>query len=385
MPGKHATLAPSAAHRWTLCTASIEFTRDIPPEPAGNYAIEGTWAHRLAEAALKFEPLTDAEKLKAEADGVDLNELSADVDRYTRFVAEMGGMQLIEQPIDLEPITGEKGARGTADAVVLTPNTITICDLKYGRGVQVDAVENPQLLIYAGGAYNTLKAIHEAQYIKMVIFQPRLNHISTWEITADELEKRLSNIRERARECLTPGAGKFHPDIKACRFCPGAGRCSALAKYALTAAGIEAIHFKHAPMLDTDDLSALLDKLELIRKWAATLEESAHNIAVAGAIIPGYKLVAGRKGPRKWTGDDAADTLLKKAKIPADDRYIKNVITPTAAEKLYKKGRINPDTWEELEKITYRAPAKPVLVPGDDPRPVWVGMDESDFPDESKK
>lgn len=384
----HALLAPSAAHRWLSCPGSVPFTADLPDETS-DYAKEGTWAHRLAELRLKgTAELPEDERKQAESDGVDVASLSTPVNFYVDFVKGLGGRLFVEQRLQLDEITHEQGARGTSDAVIIKDNELIICDLKYGMGDKVDAPDNPQLTIYAGAAYNTFAPMFDIDSVTMVIVQPRLDHVSQWTITADELQQRIADISAKARLCLDAcgqdfDKWQFSPSVKACKYCKARYNCRALASYALTAAGLDILSKAKKPSLVPEELASILDKLELIEKWVEVVRDAALNELLAGREIPGYKLVSGREGIRKWTDDKAIEKLLKAYKLSAEDRYTKKLISPTQAEKLVKSKKLTPEQWAELSAQVTRAEAKPTVAPAGDKRPAYRVLGENDYPDES--
>lgn len=388
--GTHSLLAPSAAHRWLHCTGSVPLTADMPEETS-SYAKEGTWAHRLAELRLTgVADFSDDERQKAEADGVDVASLNEPVNFYVNFVQSLGGRLFVEQRLQLEAITHEKGSRGTSDAVVITDNELTICDLKYGMGDKIEAEENPQLTIYAAAAYNAFAPMFDIEKVTMVIVQPRLNHVSQWTITADELQTRVNEISAVAQKCLDACGHdfpqwEFTPGVKACKYCKARFTCRALASFSLTAAGVDFLDKSKKPMLDGAELGQILGKIDLIEKWCGLIRDAGLNELLAGRELPGYKLVMGREGVRKWTDDKDAEKRLKGFKIGADDRYTKKLISPTQAEKLVKAQKLTPEQWAELNGLVTREPAKPTLATENDKRPAYHVLNVNDYPDETEQ
>lgn len=384
---KHSLLAPSAAHRWLRCPGSVPLSAEIF-EAASPFALEGTWAHRLAELRLTgHDDFPDDEAAKAAADGVDVAGLNGPVNFYVDFVKSLGGRLFVEQRLSISGITHEEGARGTSDAVILKENELIVADLKFGMGDKIEAGENPQLMIYAGAAYQAFSVAYDIDTVTMIIVQPRLDHVSQWSITVDELETRLAQISEKADQCLTmaklePDRWQFAPSLEACKYCKARGTCAALARYSLTAAGIEMLS-GHAPAINADELAGVLAKLDLVEKWVSIIRETAMTELLAGKPVPGYKLVSGREGPRKWTSEKDVEKKLRSYHLSADERYVKKLISPTQAEKLAKCSTITPENWAELSGFIQREPGKPTLVPETDPRPAYHVLTADDYPDES--
>ena len=277
--GKHALLSPSSAARWMRCPASVVVTRDMP-EDSSPYAIEGTCAHRLAELLLNGADGFPAEEAaNVIAAGVDPDSLVEPVRVYVDYVRSLGSEIVTEVSLDISLITKEPEARGTSDAVVFSEGVLHVCDLKFGKGEPVSAEENPQLAIYAGAALAAFNFLGEIREVCMHIVQPRLNSISVWRVSVDELMTFLAYVTRAGARCLrlldeypdpdTVPAGYFDPCAKACRFCRHRGKCAALAKYALSVAGLDL----PAPLkasLDVQQLAYILDRIGLIKSWMKT-------------------------------------------------------------------------------------------------------------------
>lgn len=392
-PETHALLSPSSAARWITCHASVPLTADLP-EDSSPYAIEGTWAHRLGELMLSgSDGFSDEEVAACVADGCDPASFVGPVSEYVNYVKSLGTNIMVEVKLPLQTITGEAGAHGTSDAVVLEGSTLHVCDLKYGKGERVEAVDNPQLLIYAGAAYFAYGwlALSPITEVVMHIIQPRLSNISVWRISKDELLTRLRGVGEAAERCLalmqveadaiTPE--HFAPGPKSCRWCRARGKCAALARYALSAAGLDLPDYTR-PAVNGFILSELLGKLDLVASWIKSVEAYALDALTAGQEVPGYKLVQGKAGNRKWSDEGQADKLLKGWKVPAEYRYNKTLISPTQAEKLVKLKTLSAEQWDKLGAVITREPGHPTVAPLSDKRPAISGRPAAeDYPDET--
>lgn len=390
----HAELAPSAAHRWIRCPGSVPMSKGIG-DTGSSYAAEGTWAHKLAEVRLSGrEALTEgeiADLAGLTGETYDTAAMAEPVRYYVDYVKSLGGDLFTEQRLSLTEITGEEGARGTADAVILRGSELVIADLKFGQGVKVDAVENPQLTIYAGAAVRTFAPMmdEELAQIRLIIIQPRLDHVSEWTLTPAELEARLDMISKAAaearREMAAGDTSEWHlcPGLPQCRFCPARGRCRELARFALTAAGLEELKGT-VPKLDTNMIGETLGKLDLIQSWIDGMRQVAEEELLKGHRIPGWKLVAGRAGPRKWGDKAAADRALAEKGVPDSLRFVRELISPTQAEKLAKEGKITEEQWQAVQGEITRSEPKPAVVPESDPREPWTPLTATDYPDESK-
>ena len=390
----HAELAPSAAHRWIRCPGSVPMSKGIG-DTGSSYAAEGTWAHKLAEVRLEGrETLTEgeiADLVGLTGETYDTAAMDEPVRYYVDYVQSLGGDLFTEQRLSLTEITGEEGAKGTADAVILRGSELVIADLKFGQGVKVDAVENPQLTIYAGAAVRAFAPMmdEELAQIRLIIIQPRLDHVSEWTLTPAELEARLAAISKAAaearREMAAEDTAEWHlcPGLPQCRFCPARGRCRELARFALTAAGLPEMK-SAVPKLDTCMIGETLGKLDLIQSWIDGMRQVAEEELLKGRRIPGWKLVAGRAGPRKWGDKAAADRVLSEKGVPDSLRFVRELISPAQAEKLAKAGQITEEQWQAVQGEITRSEPKPAVVPESDPREPWTPLTATDYPDESK-
>lgn len=387
----HALLAPSAAARWSSCYASVPFTVDLPAgDTSTRYTQEGTWAHRLAEIILTGgDGFSREELIELEGQGFVAGDFSEPVTVYTDFVRALGGTLFVEQKLDISGMTGEEGAQGTADAIVYDSGNLTICDLKYGQGEKVEAEANPQLSMYAVAAYDALSPmLDRIDTVTLCIVQPRLNHISQWAMTIDVLEQFRRDIMAAADEvrwelnCDVEDRAltwKFRPSYSACRFCPARRNCRALTQWCMTAAGWK-LSDSFSPAVTGEDVSEVLSKLDLISSWMTDYKDWAINCMLAGLSVPGFKVVRGREGNRAWLDEKEADKLLKAAKVPADDRYVRKLITPAGVDRLLKSGKLSEEAASGLTELITRSPGKPTLAPAADKRPEYQA-EPLDFPE----
>lgn len=289
----HATLSPSAASRWIKCPASIRMEEQVPQQPDSVYAREGTAAHALCEMLARElilgEEPGDVEGWRAEYD-ITL-EAEAEMEEHAlayvdflrvRLSVNPGSVLLLEQRLP----TGVPDCWGTSDAVIVSPEVVEIVDFKYGLGVKVDAVENPQLRLYGVGALEAYgDLLGEVQTTRMWVYQPRLSHVDGEEITAQELRDWRDSIKPVAEVALGPDA-PFSPGEDTCRWCPASGRCRAQMEYATQR------DFGKPDTLEEDEVAELLERLPAIKAWCAALRDYALNRAYSEGIpIPGFKVV----------------------------------------------------------------------------------------------
>lgn len=371
----HATLSPSSAVRWMQCPGSVRLTKDLPDDSSA-FADEGTDAHELA--ALCLETNTDAKaylgRIMEKGNAV-TDEMVLAVQDYVNYVRDVvaatGGELLIEQKLSIAHITGEAGAKGTSDVVILAAPELIIADLKYGRGVPVDAMDNPQLQIYALGALEAFGLVADFERVRMVIHQPRLGAVSEFTQTVQELNEFAIEVAEAASNSALPDA-PLHPTTKGCKFCKAKATCPALRSEVLDA--FESIKPEpHSP--DVDDAGLLADalsKADLIESWLKAVRAEVETRLLSGVPIPGYKLVQGKKGNRAWSDKEAAEALLKTMRVPHDQMYDYSVISPTTAEKLHKSEVIGPRQWPKVQALITQSEGKPSVAPESDKRPALV-------------
>ena len=356
----HAKLGASNAHRWLHCAGSVAAEAALPigTEVSSVYAAEGTKAHDVAEKILNGDDMIGK--------GIDSDMLDF-VRIYTEYVqAEATYVHdsnvLIEERVDYSDWV--EGGFGTADAIVIKDNELVVVDLKYGMGIKVHAENNPQGMLYALGAYTLTEATHDIKTIKIVIVQPRLDHISEWVIGTDGLLKFGEYARERAEATREDNAPRT-PGESICRWCKVKANCGALAKRTEDAMMGDFDDLDNVPNPDTltdDQLRFALENKGLIESWLTAVQASVLAKLESGHGFPGFKMVEGRS-VRKW--DDIDDSTVARALGEFDvEAYAKKLITPTQAEKALgakHKGAI--------ADLIIKPKGKPTLAPESDKRP----------------
>lgn len=406
----HAEFSPSGAHRWIPCPGSVFLSRGIP-DKGSRYADEGSAAHFLASTALtNFKNATDflnevigvMEKgefwYRPEADltvphtafTVDSG-MAENVQVYIDLVlGEPAEQVLVEQKFPIGHITGEDDAKGTADAVIIKGNKLTVIDLKYGMGVQVNAKENYQLGMYAAGAIEELSFAHEFDEIELVVCQPRINHVDRWVTTPDWISELCRQARDSADKAraMTSKSGFYWPGEKQCKFCKAKGTCTALTEKVMATITDDFVDLDEpvkpkieAAMdrsVDNTRLGNLLESVDLIEDWCNAIRAQAESELLSGRDVPGYKLVQGKKGNRAWTNAQDVEALMKKMRLKQEVMYDFKLISPTSAEKAYKAENIGPRQWPQLQALITQAEGKPTVVPVSDKRAALVMSDPVD-------
>lgn len=361
-PSDHALLSASGAHRWLNCTPSARLESD-EPESTSAAAEQGTAAHALAEHKLR-RALKQRSKRPVSA-WID-DEMETLTDDYVSFVQEhisiaqetCGDPQvLIEQRLDFSHIV--PGSFGTGDCVIIAEPTLQIIDLKYGQGVLVEAVNNPQLMLYALGALHAFGSLYDIETVSVTIYQPRRANVDTWEISVAELEQWAETEVKPKAELASAGEGEFCPGSW-CQFCRIAPTCRARAEANLQLAKLE---FVPPAELSDAEIADVLTRIPQLKTWAADVEAYALSKAVnQGVVFEGFKLVAGRS-VRKYTSE--TDVAAAAEAAGYKDIWDRKLITLTAMEKLMGKPAFN----EILGDFVTKPAGKPTLVPASDKRP----------------
>lgn len=373
---EHALLSASGAYRWMSCTLSARLEEKYgEPDKPSAYAAEGTVAHELAELYLRkdiLQELDDAtfnDKLAALMDSEYFNdEMFEEVPKYVDYCEEQyraaqtetpDAAILIEQKVDLTQWIPE--AFGSNDCIIITDGHMEVIDLKYGKGIPVSAIANKQLMLYALGAYAIFSILYDIQSISLTIVQPRLNNISTWNITVvDLLNWGEKEVKPRALIAFE-GKGELVPG-EHCRFCKVKNRCRALMEENMKIAQHE---FAEPDLLSDEEIADILQKAPQFIEWINSITTYAQEQAISnGKNWPGFKLVEGR-ATRKWLDENKVEEILRANNFGTDEIFEMKLKGLTAMQKLLGKQR-----FEALlgDAIT-RPQGKPTLVPIDDKRP----------------
>ena len=358
---KHALLSASASHKWLHCPPSARL-EELVENTSSVFAAEGTAAHELSEYKLRKFLGIKTEKPVSEFDS---EELEMYTDIYVSFATELidevktsckDPVILIEQRLDYSCYVPE--GFGTGDLLIVADESLDIVDLKYGRGVAVSAVDNPQMKLYAIGALNLFDSLYDIKKVRMTIVQPRLESISTYEMLTEDLLSWAENELKPKADLAFKGEGEFLSG-EHCRFCRVRHNCRARAEEFLDVAKYE---FKKPDLLTDEEIADVLFIANRLSTWANDVHSFASHLAInEGKQWPGFKLVQGRAN-RKYKDEKAVIKVCEENGIT--NIYSKSLLGITAMEKLIGKKKFN----EMLGTLVERPEGKPTLVPSSDRR-----------------
>ena len=361
---KHATLSASSSHRWLNCPPSARLC-EAYEDKGSDYAAEGTEAHALCEYQLKQslgipaeDPIENLTWYNAEMEGCAAG--------YAAYVMELlesarqtctDPVVLIEQRVDFSRWV--KDGFGTADCILIADGVLNIVDYKHGKGVEVSAEKNPQMMLYALGSLEIFDGIYDIESVRMTIYQPRLSNISVSEMSKDALLEWADTELTQKAQFAYEGKGDFHSG-EWCRFCKAKAECRERAEANLELAKYE---FAKPSLLEDEEIADILGKVDALTAWADDVKEYALQQAVGGKKWSGWKLVEGRSN-RRYTNEDRVAAAVENAGF---DPYERNVLGITAMQKLLGKTRFEKLLTPYIEKPQ----GKPTLVPESDKRPAY--------------
>ena len=369
MPTKHARLSASSAFRWINCPGSVALSDQCPTPASSSYADEGTLAHAIGELKLRYvNDEISKRQLNAKMKPLLQNEYyCGEMEEATGYYAdaviealEAAGEDaelMIEQQFSLDRWVPE--GFGTSDAVVIGGGVIQVIDLKYGKGIKVDARNNPQLRLYGLGAANLFDSLYDFDTVRMTIIQPRLDHISTEELPLRELLAWAEDdVKPRAQMAMDGTDYTAVGDW--CRFCPAKAICRKRAEYNLSIAKDD---FRKPPLLSDEEIGEVLRRADELQHWVKDVGDYALEQALAGKQYDGWKLVEGRS-VRKYADDLKVAEALMAAGYDEAMLYERKLYGISAMEKIVGKKRLT----EMLGDLIMKPAGKPVLVPESDKR-----------------
>lgn len=371
----HAKLSASGSKKWLACTPSVRMEEPFPDERS-TYADEGTFAHAVFEQELLSFLGRSVDPLPPELTEYDSPELREHVMDALGVVIETlksvyaickDPQIMVEQRLDFSPWVPE--GFGTGDVVIVGDGALHVMDLKYGKGVVVDAIDNSQMRLYALGAYNELNHLYDIKTVQMTVLQPRLHNYDFEVLSVEELLSWGENYVAPRAKLAWKGEGPLVPgEHCSSGFCRARFSCAARAQSALAVAKQE-FALRDPEHLTIEQIVAVLGKADEAIAWLNDVKAHALKQAKRGEEIPGFKLVEGGSN-RKYASPDEVASKLKEAGYADAVIYERSLLGITAMEKAIGKKRFA----ELLNDLVVKPAGKPTLVPVDDKRPALCSV-----------
>lgn len=357
---EHAKLSPSSSSRWLTCTASVELAETYE-NTTNDAASWGTTVHGLGELMLKELPIPEDGKVEGLLIDSEMVKCAEEYVDYCRALMTPESVTLIEERFDLSFLAPD--TFGTGDFTVLNDKHLHIVDLKTGHNI-VEAENNTQLMLYALGAIHELEDIYDIEQVTLHIVQTRAGHISTWDISVEDLTD-FGIYAQRQATKIRSGDVEFVPTAKGCKWCPHQTNCEALKTHVDTVItgsfdNLDEIDGK-ADLIDVDHIKKILDNADLIEGFIKAVKAVALERMQEGVEIDGYKIVESKTN-RKWKDEAEVEAYLRKKKVRVDDMYNKKLKAMTQILKLRPKD-------ETLQSMLIKPEGKPVIAKEDDKRP----------------
>lgn len=367
---KHAFLSASSSHRWLECPPSAKLCSGVADE-VSDYALQGTDAHALCEYKVKKylgEKVRNPSK-KLKYYDQEMEECS---DVYAGLITEnvekakgdgLNPLVMIEQRLDFSRFVPQ--GFGTGDCVIIAGKTLHIIDFKYGKGVEVSAENNPQMMCYALGAAEMFGVLYDIETVNMTIFQPRIANVSEWSLSIEELYSWAESVLKPAAELAYNGKGEFKAGSH-CRFCKIKANCRKRMEYNMELARYD---FAMPDTLEDAEVAILLGRLDELISWASDVKEYALQQALSGKNYDGFKVVEGRAS-RKYSDDEK---VAKAVKAAGYNPYEQKLLGVTAMTSLMGRQKFE----EVLGELIIKPQGRPTLVPESDKRePITLAIDD---------
>lgn len=376
----HALLSASGASRWMNCTPSARLEEKFDESSTSTFAAEGTLAHEFGDVNLRFKngeitkKTLNSELKKLRKDKNYTDEMEGEVDKYVEIVMEAFAVAkvrtpdaklLIEERVDFSHLV-EKGF-GTGDVCIVADGFLDVIDLKYGKGVKVDADNNPQLMLYGSGALRNFEMMYDIHTVNLVIVQPRLDHVSEWKISTEKLiEWGEKEVKPKAAKAYQGKGVQKAGDH--CKWCKVKAMCATLAAKNVKLAQHD---FKDPHLLTESQVIEVYKQQPMLVDWVNSVAKYLLDEAVKGKKWPGFKLVEGRSN-RKWTDEEKVKQALTDNLFDEKDFTTTKLQGITSVEKLVGKSEF-PTI---LGKLVIKPQGKPTLVPISDKRPA-MGIEQA--------
>jgi hypothetical protein len=367
---EHALLSASGSHRWLTCTPSARLEEQFP-DTTSDYAKEGTLAHEIAELKLRkyfIEPMSKSVFTRRlnqfKKHELFQDEMLKHTDTYLDYLKEISfnipgtAYVAVEKRIDYSAYAPQ--GFGTVDCLIIGGDTLYVTDFKYGKGVPVSAENNSQMKLYALGAYLEYGFLYPIKNVQLAIIQPRLDSISEWSLTIEELLEWGEEIKPIAQKAFN-GEGEFVPGER-CKFCRAKAQCRARAQHYLD---LDFYKQMKPPLISNEEVGSILERAIALESWVKDIKEYALAESLKGNDIPGWKAVEGRS-LRVFVDQDKAFEHLKANGIDEAMLYERVPLTVSKLEKQLGKKEFR--SLVEEAGLVEKSPGKPTLVPVTDKR-----------------
>lgn len=382
---KHALLSASHAARWLACPPSArleeKFKETCGFQDSSVYAEEGTLAHEFAELSLRMASgrisKVDYESALEALRGHELysEEIEEQIEKYSTYVMEAfehaktvvpDPILFIEEKLDFSHIVEE--GFGTGDSGIIADGIMEVIDLKYGKGVKVEACENPQLKLYALGALHNYEMLYDIHTVRLTIVQPRIDNIVSWDISVRDLYKWAFEVVKPIAEKAYVGKG-IQKAGEHCKFCSVKAMCNTLAQRNIALAKHE---FKDPQLLTEKQLIDVYKQIPMLVDWANSVGEFLFNKALAGEKVEGYKLVEA-PSRRRWTNEEDVQAKLKEEGYTEEQFNTVKLKGISDIEKLVGKKNFPA----LMEGFVIKPQGNPILVPENDKRPEYKSLEQA--------
>ena len=367
----HALLSASSADRWLNCPPSAVAAEAYVNE-GSEFTREGTLAHEVAEvyARSRMGDVWAWSSDKKEGLTQDMLECA---EGYRDYIQEQihsdDALVMLEQRVDFSPWVPD--GFGTADCIIIQGDTMDVIDYKYGKGVAVSAIDNPQEMCYGLGALNDYGFAYDIEKIRLHIYQPRINNVSVDEMTADELLGWGDKVVKPKADLAARGIGGYKAGSH-CKFCPHAGRCRELTKICSEYVHTHGLEVQ-VPTLAPFEVAEILAMEPLISLWLKRVKDQALASMLKGEQVPGYKVVAGR-GSRNWADDIEVAATLFAAGYSQEDYTETKILSVAQMEKALGKKKVAELVGGQILTHT----GAPTIALETDKRPVYNPADDFD-------
>lgn len=356
-PGAHAALGPSSAHRWMACPGAPAAEREarsrgLVDDSSSPAAREGTAAHAVAELELRRRVLSQpvAAEVASWHEVYDVeyewSVMVSETRPYVDYVeacylaaseADPAGAQLwLESRV--EPVPGR--VWGTADATIIGDGRVHVVDLKYGRGVRVEAESNPQLRCYMLGALDIASLLEPVRECVGTIVQPRHKdggHISSEALPTEELQAWGATLLEAVAATDDPAAPRVPGDSQ-CRWCAAQAICPERTR-SLAADVFGEARQATVPLLSDADVVELLPRLDSVESWCRAVRRSAlSRLTQRPGSLAGWHVAEGR--PRRRVTEAVVDRLAADTGRPRSDFVEERLPSVRGLERLVGRERV---------------------------------------------